>query len=748
MLLLLPLCSAIGPETESDLTTLINTLTLEQKVGQMTNLAIAPLVNSSSSEVLDGPALSAFLRYGIGSAHGTWSASRDSEPHEIISWVGVLNRLHDYVQNTTTRIPLLFGISSVHGAGFVEHADLFPHQINVAATFNTYLAERIAAGGGYDTRCAGIHQTFSPGCAARAGGGSAAAWGGQWHTFGEDPILSAEMASAYVRGYQGGTDFAIDQQHVAATATHFIGSPLSGKDGGPAVLDDAALREYHLPAFERAVQAGVSAVMLSSRLVNGVPVHADRDLVTNLLKEELGFDGFVLSDIGGVYGLFARHAAAASRKDAVRLAVNAGVDVVVTDDLEFCDYLVALVREGAVPLARVDDAVRRVLRAKLRLNLWNRPILYGDYSQFATRRELAQETARRSMVLLKNENATLPLRRGQRILVTGPNADSIRALNGGYSYSLQGDLAPLFSSSPTIQEALRDFNGENFTAFVPGVSYNESGTADFDDRLDAAVAAAKAADVVVCAIGENSYAGASGDVRDLEISPRQRNLVRRLATAGKPIVLVLNEGRPRLITGIAGFASAIVDVMLPGNSGAEALAGLLFGVSNFVGKLPFSYPKYKHNLITYIHKHGEIPYPHEGDASFIYDSAYDPMWRFGHGLSYTTFDYRGLNVSEAVWDVRKSRELNVFVTVRNSGKRAGIETVLLYSSDLYATLAPDVKRLRKWASVDLDAGSEAVVNFTLTPEDLSFVNSEKRRVTEPGHFTLSTGNLTVRFEIV
>jgi beta-glucosidase len=545
------------------------------------------------------------------------------------------------------------------------------------------------------------------------------------------------MSEAYVRGYQGGSKFAIDSGHVAATAKHFLGygAPFSGKDRTPALIDDAAIREYHLPPFEKAVKSGVVAITVNPGLLNGVPVHADKRIVTDLLKGELAFEGIVMSD---VYSLHLRDHVAVSKKEAVSRAINAGIDVVVTDDLEFCDYLVELVHEGKVPTARVDDAVRRVLRAKLRLNLWNRPILYGDYSQFASRRELSREAARQSMVLVKNDNGTLPLKKGTRILIAGPNADSIRALNGGWTYSWQGEMATQYGASfSTIQEEIKQANGENETVFVPGVSYNNSGRywEEFDDHLEEAVAAARAADVIVCAIGENSYAEKPGDLRDLELSWRQENLVRRLAGAGKPIVLILNEGRPRIVTKIVGFASAIVDIMLPGNYGAEALSSLLFGKSNFVGRLPFSYPKYRHNLMTYIHKYSEI-------------SDYDPMWPFGYGLSYTTFEYTRLNVSATVWDPGKEKKLTVWVTVKNTGNRPGTEIVLLYSSDLYATIAPDVKRLRKFTSVTLEAGESVVTTFSLTIDDLSFVNTENKRVTEPGDFTVSVGTSTVPFRLV
>jgi beta-glucosidase len=613
------------------------------------------------------------------------------------------------------------------------------------------LAERVAAGAGYDTRCAGIHLTFSPSCDFRSGTGNSGVWSGQWEGFGEDPFLAGEMSKAYVRGYQGTEGFTIDSVHVASAAKHFIGlgQVFSGKDGGPVMIDELRLREYDLRPFEQVVRAGVSCVVVSSGLVNGVPVAGNSRIVTDLLKGELGFEGFVLSD--NIFGLHEKDRIATSRKEAVERAINAGIDVVTTDDLRFCDYLVELVREGKVSIDRIDDAVRRVLRAKLRLNLWNRPILYGDYSQFASRRELAREAARQSMVLLKNENRTLPLRKGTRILVTGPNADSIRALNGGWTYSWQGDVATDYGASfQTIQEEIASVNGENATIFLPGLAYNKSGhyRQEYEDRIEEAIAAAKNVDVILCIIGENSYAGKPGDLTDLELSPRQQDLVRRLSTVGKPIVLILNEGRPRIVTPIAGLASAIVDIMLPGNYGAEALSSLLFGKSNFIGKLPFSYPKNRHNLMTYIHKRSEISYPHEGDGSFNYPSSYDPIWPFGHGLSYTTFKYQTLTVSSPIWDPSKDKELNVTVSVKNTGNYSGTETVLLYSADLYASVSPDVRRLRKFTSVTLDPGDSALVSFVLTPDDLSFVNEKLHRVTEPGDFILSAGNLTVPFRIL
>jgi beta-glucosidase len=719
-----------GPSDE-EIEALLQSLTLEEKVGQMAQVDIGNFIDPATDRVLDDYAVKGIVVSKVGSILNTYGGL----PHSPQTWQAVQQTLDSYAKQTPHKIPLLYGIDSIHGANFVIGATLFPQQIGLAATFNVSHAIASSRISAYETRAASIPWTFSPVLDL----GSDVRWPRLWEDFGEDPYLGSEMGVAMVRGFQGDDPHQIDAKHVAACGKHFLGygSPVSGKDRTPAVIPENYLREYHLPAFKAAVDAGVATIMVNSALVNGVPVHCNRFLLTTLLKEELGFDGLVVTDWQDIENIHQRDRVARTSKEAIRLAINAGIDMsMIPVDLQFCVWLAELVTEGAVPLARIDDAVRRILRVKARLGLFRTATTSAaDYPDFGspTFEKAAYDAAAESITLLKNDGNILPLAVGTRVLVAGPNAHSMRALNGGWSYSWQGHAVPQFTAQyRTILQAIQAVNADA-TGYAQGVAYLETGKYWEEREVDitAAVTAVRDVDCIILAVGENSYCEKRGDLRDLSLSALQLKLAEALIETGKPVVLVLSEGRPRIIERIVDRVRAVLQIYLPGNFGGDAVADVLFGVVNPSGRLPYSYPRYPHSLINYWHKYSE----EQPDDL--------PLWEFGHGLSYTTFAYSDLTLSKSV--IKPADTLTVKVTVANKGALRGKEAVLLFVSDLWASTAPDTKRLRRFTKIELEPGEAQVVTFELTVADLSFVNIENKFVAEPGEFTIAVATEHANF---
>jgi beta-glucosidase len=711
----------------------------------MANIAIDNFVDSATGRVKPDYASLAIGKYYVGSLQNTFALIA----HSRETWATIQRDLNEYAKLTPSKIPLLYGLDSIHGATFVSNSTLFPQEIGIAATFNTTIAYAGSEISAYETRAASVAWTFSPVVDL----GLDPRWSRIWEDFGEDPYLSGEMGAAMVRGFQGANPDAIDREHVLATAKHYLGygNPVSGKDRTPAIIPETLLREYHLPPFQKLVEADVATVMVNSGLINGIPVHSSRFLLTDILKGELQFRGFVISDWQDIENIYSRDHVAKSSKDAIRLGILAGLDMaIVPYDLNFTTWLIELVQEGAVPIDRINDAVRRILRVKARAGMWQTPITSpADYPKFgsAAHEKAAYDAAAESITLLKNEKKVLPVPIGAKILVTGPNANSMRVLDGGWSYGWQGFAVDQFASKyRTVLGAIRKVFGANNVVYQPGVRYSNVTDAKYwqeeDAGIDAAVQAARDASIeyVVLVLGENSYTEKPGDLQDLTLSALQLDLAQKIIATGKKIVLVLSEGRPRLIEKIVDRIPAIVLVYLPGNLGGDALADILAGNVNPSGKLPYTYPRYPHNLVNYWHKPSE---EEEFNPSEPRKSDWAPLFEFGFGLSYTTFQYSDLKLSKSV--ITASETLGVSVNVTNTGDRAGKEAVLLFTSDLYASLTPDVKRLRKFTKIELAKGQSKVVTFELKPEDLSFINIENKRVTEPGEFTVSIGTLKQSF---
>ena len=728
-------------KVEAQVEQTLQKLTLEEKIGQMMELVTDLFGANDKNGVfyIDEKKTDSILsRYKIGSI---LNAPNTCAP-TAKQWEKYLQQIQK-ISMKRIGIPCVFGLDQNHGSTYTQGGTLFPQNINVAATFNREIARRSAEATAYETRAVSIPWTYSP----TVDLGRDARWPRIWENFGEDCYLSAEMGKAMVLGFQGEDPNHIDQQHIATSMKHFMGYgvPWTGKDRTPAYISPADLREKHFAPFLAGIQAGALTVMVNSASVNGMPMHANKDILTGWLKEETGWDGVLITDWADINNLYTREMVAKDKKDALRIAINAGIDMVMEPyNADACGYLIELVKEGKVPMSRIDDACRRVLRMKYRLGLFENPTQkLKNYPKFGGEEfaKLALDGATESMVLLKNEGNILPLQQGKKILLTGPNANQMRCLDGGWSYTWQGHRSDEFAGKyNTIYEAFCNEYGKENVILNQGVTYNEKGKywEENEPNIDAAVAAAKDADVIVACIGENSYTETPGNLTDLWLSENQRHLVKALAKTGKPIVLVLNEGRPRLIADIEPLAKGIIDIFLPGNYGGDALAQLVAGKQNFSGKMPYTYPKEINSLANYDFKKSEEVGTMEG--AYDYNAKITQQWGFGQGLSYTTYQYSNLKVSQSQF--RHGDVIKVSVDVKNTGKVAGKESVLLFSSDLIASMTPDGRRLRAFDKVELLPGETKTVTFDLKADDLAFVGYDGKWILEEGDFKLMIADQT------
>ena len=660
-------------------------------------------------------------------------------------WIGVIQeKSMKYLG-----IPDIYGLDHNHGVTYTQGGTLFPQPINIGATFNTELAKTGAEITAYESRAGNCPWVYNPVVDLSRD----PRWPRVWESFGEDAIVNARMVEAEIKGYQGDDPNHIDKYHVGTSTKHYFayGAPWSGKDRTPAYLSPQMIREKYFEPFKAAALAGTLTMMVNSGSVNGVPVHASYEYLTKWLKEDLQWDGFLVTDWADINNLFSREHVAKDKKDAIRMAINAGIDMSMDPySVEFCILLKELVNEGKVPMSRIDDAVRRILRAKYRLGLFEKPTTGGKgYEKFGSQEhaDKALQAAEESMVLLKNKDNILPLKTNSqqptaKILLTGPNANQMRCLHGGWSYTWQGSKAEDLSEKyNTIYEALCNKFGKENIILEQGVTYNENGAYydELEPQIDKAVTAAAQADVIIAAIGENSYTETPGNLSDLWLSENQRNLVKELAKTGKPIVLVLNEGRPRLLSDIEPLAAAVVDIFIPGNYGGDALANLLAGDANFSGKMPYTYPREINSLNTYDYKVSEEVGTMAG--AYNYDAKVSLMWPFGYGLSYTTFEYSNLRVDKK--NFTADDVLTVSVDVKNAGSRVGKEAVLLYTSDLIASIVPDNKRLRDFTKVELQPGETQTVTFKLPAKSMAFVGADGRWTLEEGDFLLKVSGLSI-----
>jgi beta-glucosidase len=738
-----------GPERNNSqkIEALLKRMTLEEKVGQMTQLQIGMVSAGSDQNIQIDPAKleKAIVGYGVGSILNV-----SDQALTVDKWQDIIRQIQESAtKKTRLGIPVIYGIDSIHGANYVQGSTLFPQEIGMAATWNPELMKRATEVAALETRAAGIPWSFSPVLDI----GRQPVWPRFYETFGEDPYLAKVMGVAFVRGLEG-SDVA-SQDHVAASLKHYMGYslPLSGRDRTPAWIPENYLREYFLPTFAAAVKAGAHTVMVNSAEINGVPGHVNHHILTDILRGELGFKGFVVSDWEDIKKLVSVWRVAATEKEATRMAVMAGIDMsMVPSDYSFSDNLIALVKEGAVPQSRIDEAVRRILRVKFELGLFENPMPNAALKSkigLPESRQASLQAARESMTLLKNTSDLLPLTKDRKVLVTGPTADSLVSLNNGWTYVWQGSEESLYPKDrPTIRRAIEAKAGAANVTYVPGTkitlpagSPSNSTPTNLEAEVDipAAVRAASAADVVVLCLGEGSYTETPGNITDLTLGEPQLRLAEAIEATGKPVVLVLVEGRPRIINRIVDKAGAVLMAYNPGNEGGQAIADVLFGNFNPSGKLPFTYPRTPNGLITYDHKTFETE-----DTAFG-NMAFTPQFEFGQGLSYTTFAYSDLRLSKK--SITGNGDLSVSVTVTNSGRRAGKEVVQVYVSDLVASLAPAGKRLKRFAKLYLEPGQSRTLTFKLHQDDLSFIGPDNKPVVEPGEFEVMIAGLKDRFEL-
>lgn len=733
------------PEIEVNIQRWLKKMTLEEKIGQMCEITVDVVTDFPGSK--NGFKLSEAMldtvigKYKVGSILNVpLSVAQKKEV-----WASAIRQIQEKSMKEIG-IPCIYGVDQIHGTTYTLDGTLFPQGVNMGATFNRALVRRGAEISAYETKAGCIPWTYAPVVDL----GRDPRWPRMWENYGEDCYLNAEMGVEAVKGFQGEDPNHIGEYNVAACMKHYMGYgvSVSGKDRTPSSISRTDMREKHFAPFLAAVKAGALSVMVNSGVDNGIPFHANKELLTEWMKEDLNWDGMIVTDWADINNLCTRDHIAETKKEAVKIAINAGIDMsMVPYEVSFCDYLKELVEEGEVPMSRIDDAVVRVLRLKYRLGLFDNP--YWDikkYDKFGSE-EFASEALRaaeESEVLLKNEGNILPLKKGTKILLSGPNANSMRCLNGGWSYSWQGHRADEFAGAyNTIYEALCNEFGKDNIVYEPGVTYapykNDNWWEENTPEIEKAVKAAEGSDVIIACIGENSYCETPGNMSDLTLSVNQRNLVKELAAIGKPVILVLNQGRPRIINDIEPLADAVVNVMLPGNYGGDALANLLSGDANFSGKMPFTYPRYINSLATYDYK----PCENMGQmgGNYNYDAVMDVQWPFGYGLSYTTFEYSNLKVNRT--EFVDTDELVFSVDVTNTGRVAGKESVLLYSKDLVASSTPDNIRLRNFDKIELAPQETKTVTLKLKGSDLAFVGYDGKWRLEKGDFTIKCGGQSI-----
>ncbi len=734
---------AIAPDkdVEAKVESVLKKMSLKEKAGQMVQLSIDTITDENTKEI-DPAKLDRIIgEYKVGSILNLLNdVSRSREG------TAAFVRMIQEKSMETIGIPCIYGLDMIHGANYLTDGSLYPQEINLGATFNREYAGMMGKALAYETRAAQVAWVFSPVMDL----GRDPRWPRHWESWGEDPYLQAEMARTETMAIQGEDPNHIDLEHAAVSVKHFIGYgvPVTGKDRTPACIAENDLREKFFRPFKECFQAGALTAMINSAAINGVPTHANKTLLTGWVKDGLNWDGMIVTDWADIDNLFNRDHVAADKKEAVAMGINAGIDMIMDPyDPECVNVIVDLAESGEIPMARIDDAVRRILRLKVRLGLFDNPSWEYDYKDFGCDK-FAKESfaaALESEVLLKNEGGILPLKGNERILVTGPNANSMRTLNGGWSYTWQGDADTFASDHNTILEAIR--NRFPNVKYVPAIEYAQ-GWGEWEKEtvtgIAEAVAAARTCDVVIACVGENSYCETPGNTDDLNLSANQKELVKALAATGKPVILVLNEGRPRIIGDIEPLVEAVVDVMLPSNYGGDALAALISGDENFSGKLPFTYAKHINSLHTYDYKVSEHREVMAG--SYNYDAIMDVQWPFGFGLSYTEYEYSNLKVDR---DSFKAGDMiKVSVDVKNTGSRTGKEAVLLYSSDLVASIIPDVKRLRGFEKISLEPGETKTVTFELPAKELAFVGADGKWRLEKGDFRLACGGLGVMVNCV
>ena len=750
ILILIFSCTNQNSKSDIDLKVdeLISKMTLREKVGQMTQINLTVIAkgptkweSSFPMEIDEKKANKALVDFKVGSVLNTINntAQKPSVWFENISKIQEIS-----MDKNPLSIPVIYGIDAIHGTTYTDGATMFPQQITTAASWNPENAYNMALVCAYETRASGIPWNFSPVLDL----GIDPRFSRQFESFGEDPLLVERFGVEMIKGYQGLDNDISNKFNVAACMKHFVGyhATISGKDRTPAYIPDNVLSEYHIEPFKKAIEAGAKTIMINSGLINGVPVHADYNIMINVLRNKLGFEGVILTDWEDIRKLHDRDKVAKNQKEAIKIAINAGIDMsMVPYEYEhFVKNLISLVEEGEVSMGRIDDAVKRILKLKFELDLFKNPVTnYKDYEDFGSKKhhQLAYKAASESITLLKNNEDILPITGNPKILVVGPNGNNMRTLNGAWSYSWQGDLVDRFAGDyNTIFESVRDTYGRNNVKYVSGVSYNKNGNYYdmIEENIGEAVKEGRKSDYIILCLGENTYTEKPGDLNDLNIHHLQRKLAIELSKTGKPIILILNLGRPRLISDIEPLMNAVVNIYLPGNFGADALADILSGKVNPSGKLPYTYPLYPNSLLPYYYKPSEVQ--NNAQGAYNYVGEVNNLYDFGFGLSYSDFEYSNFLITEDT--LSSSDTLNVEVFVTNDSDIDGYETIQLYSSDLYASITPDIKRLRDFKKILIKSGETKRILFNVPVSELSFYNKDNIEVLEEGRFKISINNLS------
>ena len=706
---------------------LLSEMTLEEKVGEMTQLTIdmilvgRPYSPARPARIDTAKLNKVIIDYNVGSILNTPSGIL----LDLSEWRMIMNAIDRANQKTRLKIPILYGFDAIHGANYVKGATLFPQPLATASTWNLDLAREAASISAYESRAAGISWNFSPTMDVTRN----PVWPRTWESFGEDVFTNAAFGKAVTQGYQG-QDIS-NKYKMAACLKHFAGygTALSGKDRTPSWIPDHYMKEYFLPAYGKSIDAGAMTVMINSGEINGTPVHASKKILVDMLREELGFTGLAVSDWGDIEYLYSRHKVAKSYKEAIKIAINAGIDMsMVPADFKFSEYLVELVNEGDVSMSRIDEAVRRILTVKFKLGLFEHftyPL--RDYPDFNSDESIEKslEAARESVILLKNEENILPLKQDVNLAIIGPAANSMQTHNGGWSYTWQGDQADQWAADKqTIYEAVaQHLNGK--VHYAQGVDFagNES--------IEEAVEVARKAEVILLCLGESSYTEDWGNTNDLNLDTSQLKLAQAMIALDKPVVLSMTQGRPRIIRSIEPHMQGVLVTFYGGPEGGRAIRDVLFGITNPSAKLPITYPKYPNNLVPYDHKYTEARNVQISGLSF------DPQFEFGAGLSYTDFQYSSLQVEN-----QDENALQIGVKVKNTGDLAGQEVIHVFVGDQVASITPPVKRLRAFDKIKLEPGEEKVVNFSIPFSELAFVNAEGEWILEPGKYKVTVGGLS------
>ena len=746
----------------SKVETLISKMSLKEKIGQMAQINLTVIAKGpdkwSSYEPLEldiEKTKKAILEYKVGSILNT--TNNQARSPEV--WNKTINQLQKIAMDESeSKIPIIYGIDGIHGATYTAGATMFPQQIGTAASWNPNNAFNMAKVSAYEIKACGIPWNFSPVIDL----GQDPRFPRQFETFGEDPYLVTQMGNQMIIGYQGEKNQISDSEKLAVSIKHFLGyqTTISGKDRTPSYIPEHVLRELHLAPFKSAIDLGAKTIMVNSGIINGVPTHSDHYLLTEVLRNELGFEGVVLTDWEDINKLHDRDKVASSRKEAIEIAIKAGVDMsmIPYDYEEFCDNLFELVEEGTISISRIDDSVRRILKLKFELNLFENPYTdFKDYPDFNSEKfeKLAYNSAAESITLLKNNNSILPIKPGKKILVTGPNANSMRTLNGAWTYSWQGEKTDKFAEKyNTIYEAISNNFGRNNVKHVPGISYPVNEDYDkepkfeyydqYADRFNEAIREARKSDIIVLCLGENTYTEKPGDINDLNLHPLQKKLAIELAKTKKPIILLINSGRPRIITDIENLSSATINLYLPGNYGGDALSDILLGKVNPSGKLPYSYPSYVNSLVPYNYKPSDVQNNSQGAYNYVGEVNY--LYPFGYGLSYSSFEYSNLEVDKNIYKINDTIKINV--NVKNNSSLLGKETIQLYSKDNYATLTPDIKRLRRFKKIEIAPMETIKVSFNLPVSELSYINLKNQTEVEPGTFDIMISDIKKTIEII